>query len=606
MSATAAEPTEGEDAEPRWDLINTAKPNVTIVVVDLFAGGGGLSHGLARACEQLRLEPGVDVELHAINHSEAAIETHEANHPWANHYHAKIEALHPPDVAEPGTVDVLSGGPSCTHHSSARGGKPKNEQLRSSAWKVLEWVEMLQPEHVLIENVPEFRTWDPIDPETGESEGEGRIYIRFCKMLEAMGLTVGRGDHEYGPEGERGYGRVLRCANYGDPTTRRRLFVIASRNHEPSYPEPTHGQDPDPDSGLEPWVPASECIDWSDLGTSLFTRDLEKSRVTPPKNSTWRRIAEGLRRHHGPWIEPFADAVAEIGDHRDVAEGNEIACTLEELRESIIPVEWAGYVAQRTDTPFLVRCPAGNAALASPFMLRQQDGATPVPIEEDPVPTIPAGGAFQLTAPVGRSLIQPKNGSQRGIHSNEFYPPEEVPWHTITTDWRAKLATTRSAYLVPGYSERPGQRPRTRSVDRPLMTVPASRTPASLTTAFIDDFQGPPDRLDQPVGTLHCEDRFALCVPEVWPWGLDLRYRMLKPSELKQAQGFPADYELVADTKDEKKTLIGNAVPVKTGTSLFLNTLTIDDPTLSQFGGGIQGDPNVEIPDYQEVTWADD
>lgn len=600
MSATAAGPQQFVRQEPPQDLIDTVHANVTIVVVDLFAGGGGLSHGLARACERLKLELGVEVELHAINHSKEAIETHKANHPWAEHYHAKIEAIHPPDVAEPGTVDVLSGGPSCTHHSSARGGKPKKEQMRSSAWKVLEWVEMLQPEHVLLENVPEFRTWDPIDPETGDSEGEGRIYRRFCKMLETLGLTVARGDHEYE------YGRVLTCANYGDPTTRDRLFLVASRNEQPCYPAPTHAQDPDPESGLRPWVPASTCIDWSDLGTSLWTRDLEKSRVTPLKNSTMRRIAEGIRRHCEPWLEPLADAVAQIGNQVDVSEGNEFGATLEELRECIVPQEMAGYVAARTDTPFLVRCQAGDPVLASPYLLRQQDGASPVPIEDDPFPTIAKRGSVGIANPIGRPLIQPKNGMQRGIHSNGFYQPEEVPFHTITADYRTKLATPRATYLTPMNNAYEGQRPRTWSIDRPLMTVPATKSPAAVTTAFIDDFQGPPDRLDQPIGTLHCEDRFALCVPEVWPWGLDLRYRMLKPDELKQAQGFPADYELVADTKTTKKELIGNAVPVRTAESLFFAVLTPNDRNLSHWGGGIQADPDAEVPDYSEVLEADD
>jgi len=91
-----------------------------IQAVDLFCGGGGFSTGLALACEDL----GHDVDLMAVNHWTTAIETHEQNHAWAEHRNAKVEELHPPDVVEPGEVDLLVASPECTHFSVARGGRP--------------------------------------------------------------------------------------------------------------------------------------------------------------------------------------------------------------------------------------------------------------------------------------------------------------------------------------------------------------------------------------------------------------------------------------------------------------------------------------------------
>lgn len=596
-----------------------------IVVVDLFAGAGGLSTGCAMACEQRRLEPGVDVELHAINHSECAIETHKRNHQWAEHYHAKIEELYPPDVVEPGAVNILSGGPQCTHHSNARGGKPKKEQMRSSAWRVLEWVEHLRPEHVLLENVKEFRTWAPVGDEGGE---DGCIFELFIEFLERFGYTV---DH-----------RVLNCANYGDPTSRDRLFIVASRTHRPSYPEPTHARDPRPDSGLEPWRTAAEIIDWSDPGTSVWTRDLEYGRYSPLAQNTMARIAEGIRRHSDPRFRPLADAIEGLGNERDRHEKGKDVTLLDELRENIVPIEHAGTVAEAVDNPFLVRVPDGRSVFADPsivklygtstvssidgplhtvtadgghhclsvpeaFALRQQSGGVPCPVSRDPLPTVAAKGAIGLANPVGRPLVKPRNGANGDLYSNETYPPEKRPFHVVTAkNHDGHLVSPEAKYLIPGYNERAGQRPRTREVDRPLMTVPAKRSPASLCSVWIDDYEGPPDSIVEPLGTVTGVDRFALCVPEAWPWGLDVRYRMLKPSELKQAQGFPEDYEIAGDNKSDRTKQIGNAVPVNTATSLFGHLLDIETPSLSTFGGGITPDADVEVPEYEEVASADD
>lgn len=61
--------------------------------------------------------------------------------------------------------------------------------------------------------------------------------------------------------------------------------------------------------------------------------------------------------------------------------------------------------------------------------------------------------------------------------------------------------------------------------------------------------------LDRPLRTITTRDRFGLVVPG--PRGHQIR--MLQPSELKAAHGFPADYRLLG-TREDQVVQIGNAV----------------------------------------------
>jgi hypothetical protein len=101
-----------------------------LYLADLFAGGGGFSTGIAEACKQLGKKP----DLVAINHWKVAVETHKKNHPWARHLCTGLDAVNPTVEVRGGRLNLLAASPECTHHSNARGGKPMNDQSRSSAW----------------------------------------------------------------------------------------------------------------------------------------------------------------------------------------------------------------------------------------------------------------------------------------------------------------------------------------------------------------------------------------------------------------------------------------------------------------------------------------
>lgn len=192
--------------------------------VDLFCGAGGTSTGLALAAERL----GLEVDLLAVNHWATAIETHRRNHPWARHLCKSLHEVNPREAVPDGRLQLLIAAPECVFHSVARGGRPINDQMRMSAWQIVDWLSALYVERVLIENVREFRDWGPLGA-TGRllKARKGETYRAFLAAIRSLGYRV--------------EDRVLNAADYGDPTTRERLFILARRGtRRITWPAPTH------------------------------------------------------------------------------------------------------------------------------------------------------------------------------------------------------------------------------------------------------------------------------------------------------------------------------------------------------------------------------
>lgn len=244
--------------------------------VDLFAGGGGASIGIAAA---LGSAPVV-----AINHDPAAIRMHAANHPGTMHLCESVWDVDP-FTPRGSPLDLLWASPDCTHFSRAKGGKPRKKEIRALAWVVVTWARATRPRVICLENVPEFVTWGPLD-DTGHPipERAGETFREFIQALEGLGYVV-----EW---------RQLRGCDFGAPTTRKRLFMVCrSDGHPVRWPEPTHGP-----GRAHPYRTAAECIDWSIPCPSIF------ERKRPLADATCRRIAHGLVRHllndPNPFIAP--------------------------------------------------------------------------------------------------------------------------------------------------------------------------------------------------------------------------------------------------------------------------------------------------------------
>lgn len=243
------------------------------LVVDLFAGGGGASTGIEAA-----LGRPVDI---AVNHSATALAVHAANHPRTKHLTSDVWEVDPRTVTRGRPVSLLWASPDCTHFSRSKGGKPKSKGIRSLAWVVRDWARDVRPAVICIENVPEFLGWGPLDAEDQPiKERMGETFAQWRGALELLGYQVAH--------------RVLVASDFGAPTVRRRLFIVARCDGLPiRWPVPTHGP------GRLPVHTAAECIDWALPVPSIF------ARKKPLADATCRRIAAGLRRFVFEHPDPF-------------------------------------------------------------------------------------------------------------------------------------------------------------------------------------------------------------------------------------------------------------------------------------------------------------
>lgn len=199
--------------------------------VDLFCGAGGASTGLELALSRLKMRhKGL-----AINHWAVAVDTMKRNHPDIDTKQMTIEEAVPADLVPSGEVDLLWASPSCTHHSRAKGGKPRSNQLRAQPELVLTWLDQLFVRRIIIENVPEFVDWGPLTKDGKPIERlKGSCFRSWVASIEARNYAV-----EW---------RVVNCADYGDATSRRRFFLKAVRKGcgRIRWPEPTHAENPQP------------------------------------------------------------------------------------------------------------------------------------------------------------------------------------------------------------------------------------------------------------------------------------------------------------------------------------------------------------------------
>ncbi len=244
------------------------------LLVDNFAGGGGASTGI-----EVALGRPVDI---AVNHDPEALAMHAANHPGTLHLCEDVWAVDPVTVCNGRPVDLAWFSPDCKHFSKAKGDKPREKSIRGLAWVAVRWAKRVRPSCIILENVEEFKTWGPLnDKGRPITAGQGETFRQFVSAFENLGYEV--------------KWQELRASDYGAPTTRKRLFLIARCDGLPiAWPRPTHG----PGAG-KPYRAVAECIDWSIPCPSIF------GRKKPLAEATCRRIAKGIMRYVLENPKPF-------------------------------------------------------------------------------------------------------------------------------------------------------------------------------------------------------------------------------------------------------------------------------------------------------------
>lgn len=474
------------------------------LVIDNFAGGGGASTGIEAA-----LGRPIDI---AINHDPEAVALHAANHPATRHYCQSVWRADPLEVSGGRPVGLAWFSPDCKHFSKAKGGKPVEKNIRDLAWVVVLWARRVRPRVIMLENVEEFRDWGPlIEADDGK--------LKPCPLRK--GLTYRRWKRELVKLGYRVEERELRDCDYGAPTIRKRLFVVARCDGKPIvWPAPTHGP------GLIPYRMAAECIDWSLPCPSIFTRK------RPLAEATLRRIARGVMRYVVNAAEPFIVPITHTGDLR----GHPVS-------EPLRTITTAHRGEQALVAPTLVSVAHGDSGGRREHRFDEPTGVVQ-----------PGGGKYALVA----AFLAQHNTGMVGHGAQE-------PVSTIV----GKGCT--QGVVAAALTKFKGTCPDGQPVDAPLATVQAGGQHHALVAAFLQKYYGTGQdpRLAEPLHTVTTKDRFGVVTVEIdgQAWTIaDIGMRMLTPRELFNAQGFPADYVIapVVDGKPLTKTaqirMCGNSV----------------------------------------------
>lgn len=402
------------------------------LIVDNFAGGGGASTGIEEAT-------GFSVDI-AINHDPKAIAMHKANHPNTKHYCEDVWQVDPVQACNGHPVGLAWFSPDCKHFSKAKGGKPKDKNIRGLAWVACRWAGLVRPRVIMLENVEEFKTWGPLNRGHHPIKAkQGKTFEKFVQQLTDLGYEV--------------QFKELIAADYGAPTMRKRFFMIARCDGKPIiWPEPTHApaDSEEVKKGLlKPYVGAYTQLDFSLPCPSIFdTSEQIKEKygikaVRPLAPKTMERIARGVKKFVLDNAEPF-----------------------------IVQVNHSGARSGNCKNPIRTITTGNQQCLISPTLIQYHSETAKGEVRgqsiDEPIMTVDGSNRYGLVTSFLSKFY--KSGTGQDLRE---------PLHTITTS-PGHFGEVR-AFLIKYYGDGTGQ-----DIKKPLDTVTTRDRFGLVTIAGID------------------------------------------------------------------------------------------------------------------------
>lgn len=524
------------------------------LIVDNFAGGGGASTGI-------ELATGYSVDI-AINHDPEAIRMHKANHPNTEHYCENVWAVDPVKACKGHPVALAWFSPDCKHFSKAKGGKPKDKNIRGLAWVACRWAGLVRPRVIMLENVEEFKTWGPLNRGHHPIKSkQGKTFERFVQQLTDLGYKV-----EF---------RELVAADYGAPTMRKRFFMIARCDGKPIvWPEPTHGSADSEEvkAGLrKPYVGAYTQIDFSRPCPSIFDTSEEIKEkygiraVRPLAPKTMERIARGLKKFVLDNPEPFIIQCNHGGERRPNDIRDPMPTITGKHGYGIVEPTLAPYMGTNTTNhpggncknPIHTITTGNQQCLISPTLIQYHSETAQGEVRgqtiKDPIMTVDGSNRYGL---VTSFLHKYYDGGYKGAGESM-----EKPLPTVTS-WDHNSVVTANLIQMNNHCDG-------RDVRDPIPTITAGDGHFGEVRAFLIKYygQGTGQDIKEPLDTVTARDRFGLVTINGTDYQIvDIGLRMLEPRELYGCQGFPDDYIIDHDytgktyPRSEQVRRCGNAV----------------------------------------------